>query len=76
MYTAMRYTVTIDDDLYEKALQMAEPGLSPSELFQEAFLTYVRVRTAQRLHARGGVDTDPHTGTVAPPKTTQDLGST
>lgn len=54
----MRYTVTIEDDLYEKAQQMAEPGLSPSELFREAFQTYVRVKTAQRLHALGGTDAD------------------
>lgn len=72
----MRYTVTIDDDLYEKAKQMAEPGLSKSDLFREAFLAYVRVKTAQRLHARGGTDAEPHTGTAAPPKTTHDPGST
>ena len=74
--TAIRYTVTIDDALYERAQQMAEPGLSKSDLFREAFLAYVRVKTAQRLHALGGTDTDPHTGTVAPPKTNHDPGST
>lgn len=72
----MRFTVTIDDVLYEKARQMAEPGLSKSDLFREAFLAYVRVKTAQRLNALGGTNADPHTGTVAPPKTPHAPGST
>lgn len=72
----MRYTVTIDDDLYEKAQQMAEPDLSKSDLFREAFLAYVRVKTAQRLHALGGTDAEPHSDTVALPKTPHDPGST
>ena len=72
----MRYTVIIDDALYERAQQMAEPRLSKSALFREAFLAYVRVKTAQRLHALGGTDTNPHTGTVALQETTHDRGST
>ena len=74
--TAVRFTLNIDDDLYKKAQEMAEPGLSKSDLFREAFLAYVRVKTAQRLHARGGTDAEPHAGTVAPSKTTHDPGST
>jgi|TARA_R110000824_G_scaffold40490_4_gene121400 Arc/MetJ family transcription regulator len=51
----MRITITIDDALYEKALELAEPGLcTPSEIFQEAMKTYVRVQTARRLIALGG----------------------
>lgn len=30
----MRTTVTIDDDLYTKALQMAEPGMDKADLFR------------------------------------------
>ena len=50
----MRTTVTIDDDLYEKALELAEPGMNKADLFREAMSTYVRVEAAQRLAALGG----------------------
>lgn len=51
----MRTTVTIDDALYEKALQLAAPGADkPSSLVREAIETYVRVRAGQRLAALGG----------------------
>lgn len=50
----MRTTVTIDDTLYEKALEMADPGMDKSDLFREAIQTFVRVRAAKRLAALGG----------------------
>ncbi|MWJ28573.1 type II toxin-antitoxin system VapB family antitoxin [Halomonas sp. ZH2S] len=51
----MRTTITINDALYEQALEFAEPGLSkPSDIFQEALKTYVRVQAARRLAALGG----------------------
>ncbi|WP_048308518.1 type II toxin-antitoxin system VapB family antitoxin [Halomonas sp. PR-M31] len=51
----MRTTVTIDDALYEQALELAEPGIDkPSDLFREAVKTYVRVQAARRLAALGG----------------------
>ena len=50
----MRTTVTIDDDLYEKALAVAEPGMDKSEIFREAMKTFVRVQSARRLAALGG----------------------
>ena len=51
----MLITITIDDALYEKAFELAEPGLcTPSEIFQEAMKTYVRVQAARRLIALGG----------------------
>lgn len=51
----MRTTVTIDDELYEKALQLADPGTDkPADLFREAMQTYVRVQAARRLAALGG----------------------
>lgn len=50
----MRTTVTIDDDLYQRALEVAEPGLQPGDLFREAIRTYIRVQAARRLAALGG----------------------
>ena len=50
----MRTTVTIEDDLYEKALELAGPGMSKADLFREAMRTYVRVQAAKRLAALGG----------------------
>lgn len=49
----MRATVTIDDELYEQALEMAEPGMDKSELFRVAVETFVRVQAAKRLAALG-----------------------
>ncbi len=50
----MRTTVTIDDELYNKALQLAEPDMEKSEIFREAFKTFVRIQSAKRLAALGG----------------------
>ena len=50
----MRTTVTIEDTLYEKALEMAGPDIDKAELFREAFKTFVRVQAAKRLAALGG----------------------
>ncbi|WP_338924669.1 type II toxin-antitoxin system VapB family antitoxin (plasmid) [Pseudomonas silesiensis] len=50
----MRTTVTIDDALYQKALEMADPGMDKSEIFREAFKTFVRVQAGKRLVALGG----------------------
>lgn len=50
----MRTTVTIDDELYNKALEVADPAMDKADLFREAIKTFVRVRAAQRLAALGG----------------------
>lgn len=50
----MRTTVTIDDVLYEKALEVADPGMEKADLFREAIKTFVRVQSAKRLAALGG----------------------
>ena len=50
----MRTTVTIDDALYEKALEVADTDMDKSEIFREAFKTFVRVQAAKRLAALGG----------------------
>ncbi len=51
----MRTTVTIDDALYEKALEMAGPEMDKTDLFREAINTFVRVQAAKRLAVLGGV---------------------
>jgi Arc/MetJ family transcription regulator len=50
----MRTTVTIDDSLYQKALEMADPGMDKADIFREAIKTFVRVQAAKRLAALGG----------------------
>jgi Arc/MetJ family transcription regulator len=50
----MRTTVTIDDELYAKAMDMADPEMDKADLFREAIKTFVRVQAAKRLAALGG----------------------
>ena len=50
----MRTTVTIDDALYQKALEMADPGTDKADIFREAIKTFVRVQAGKRLAALGG----------------------
>lgn len=50
----MRTTVTIDDDLYRRALEVADPGMDKADLFREAVAVFVRVQAAKRLAALGG----------------------
>ena len=50
----MRTTVTIDDDLYQRALDVAEPGMEKGDLFREAMKVFVRVQAGKRLAALGG----------------------
>lgn len=54
----MRTTVTIDDTLYEQALQMADPAMDKAEIFREAMKVFVRVQAAKRLAALGGARPD------------------
>ena len=54
----MRTTVTIDDALYEKALEMADPDMDKGDLFREAIKTFVRVQAARRLARLGGTAPD------------------
>jgi Arc/MetJ family transcription regulator len=54
----MRTTVTIDDALYEKALEVADPDMDKSDIFREAIKTFVRVQSAKRLAALGGTMPD------------------
>ncbi len=50
----MRTTITIDDELYQRALEVADPGMDKGELFREAMKVFVRVQAGNRLAALGG----------------------
>jgi len=50
----MRTTVTIDDALCQKALEMADPDMDKREIFSEAMKTFVRIQAAKRMAALGG----------------------
>lgn len=50
----MRTTVTIDDQLYERALEVADSDMERADLFREAIKTFVRVQSAKRLARLGG----------------------
>lgn len=50
----MRTTVSIDDELYQRALDVADPGMEKGDLFREAMKVFVRVQAGKRLAALGG----------------------
>jgi hypothetical protein len=50
----VRTTVTIDDELYHRALEVADPGMDKADLFREAMNLFVRVQAGKRLSALGG----------------------
>lgn len=52
----MRTTVTIDDALYEKALEMADTTMDRADIFREAIKTFVRVQAGKRLAALGATE--------------------
>lgn len=66
----MRTTVTIDDALYEKALEVADPSMDRADLFREAIKTFVRVQAAKRLALLGAsapeMQAVPRRGEVGP----------
>ncbi|MEO8411945.1 MAG: type II toxin-antitoxin system VapB family antitoxin [Propionivibrio sp.] len=45
--------MTIDDALYERALEVADPSMDKADLFREAIKTFVRVQAGKRLAALG-----------------------
>jgi Arc/MetJ family transcription regulator len=61
---AMRTTVTIDDALYQQALEMADPSMDKADLFREAIKLFILVHSTRRLAALGGATPD----TVAIPR--------
>jgi hypothetical protein len=50
----MRTTVTMDDDLYQRGLDLADPGMDKADLFREAMHVFIRVEIGKRLAALGG----------------------
>ena len=50
----MRTTITIDDELYQRALEAADSGLDKADLFREAVRVFVRVQAGKRLSTLGG----------------------
>lgn len=50
----MRTTLTIDDELFAKAVALAAPGMEKSELLRECVKAYIQRQTARRLAALGG----------------------
>ena len=54
----MRTTVTIDDELIEEAMALAEPGTQRSELLREGIKAFIRQQAARRLAALGGTAPD------------------
>jgi hypothetical protein len=50
----LRTTITVDDELYQRALDVADPGMDKADLFREAVRVFVRVQAAKRLSALGG----------------------
>lgn len=54
----MRTTVTIDDALYQQALEVADPTMDKADLFREAIKTFVRIQSAKRLAALGASQPD------------------
>jgi Arc/MetJ family transcription regulator len=50
----MRTTLTIDDQLFARAVALAEPGVKKSELVRECVKAFIQRQTARRLAALGG----------------------
>lgn len=54
MKARMRTTLTIDDELFAKAVALADPGMERSELLKECVKAFIQRQTARRLAALGG----------------------
>jgi Arc/MetJ family transcription regulator len=54
----MRTTLTIDDELFARALALAEPGIDKAELLRECVKAFIQRQTARRLAALGGQAAD------------------
>ena len=54
----MRTTLTIDDQLFAQAVQLAVPGIEKSELLRECVKAFIQREAARRLAALGGQESD------------------
>ena len=52
--SAMRITLTIDDELFAQAQALAGPGIERSELLRQCIKAFIQRQTARRLAALGG----------------------
>jgi hypothetical protein len=50
----MRTTVSIEDELFEKAVQFCPPDSDNATVIREAIKVFVKVQAAKRLAALGG----------------------
>jgi hypothetical protein len=50
----MPTTLTIDDELFSRALALSEPRIEKAELLKECVKAYIQRQTARRLAALGG----------------------
>jgi hypothetical protein len=50
----MKITLTIEDALYKRALEVADPSMNKADLFKEAIETFIRIRASKRLAGLGG----------------------
>lgn len=50
----MRTTVTIDDALFAKAIEMADPEMDTVDIFRETLKTFIQAQTGKRLAQLGG----------------------
>jgi Arc/MetJ family transcription regulator len=50
----VRTTLTIDDQLFAKAMSLAQPQMEKSELIRECVKAFIQQQTARRLAALGG----------------------
>jgi hypothetical protein len=51
----MRTTLTIDDELFAKAVALAPPNIEKSELIRECVKAFIQRQTARRLADLGGL---------------------
>jgi len=49
----VRTTVSVDDALYERAVELLDPSMEKKEVFREALKTFVRLQSAKRLAELG-----------------------
>lgn len=54
----MRITVTINDTLYQQAIELADHGMDEANLLNEALGIFVRIQAAKRLAVLGGTQPD------------------
>ena len=50
----MKTTITIDDQLYEKAIALADDDTDKADIFTAAIKVFVQLQSAKRLAALGG----------------------